>query len=59
MERVFTEDHGRYKKGDRKDWPITTWRAFFPDFDKFTSTVDEAIASNTVRKSKNYGRANG
>lgn len=52
MERIFTQDHGRYKKGDKKDWPVTTWRSFFPDYEQFTISADEAavLAANSVKK---------
>lgn len=60
MELVFTEDHGRYKKGDKKDWPHTTWRSFFPGFERYTATVDEVVAESAVKKGKaNAKRANG
>ncbi len=52
MERVFTEDHERYKSGDRKDYPITTWRAYFPGYEGFTVPVEEALAKSASTAKK-------
>lgn len=41
MERVFMEDRGRYRAGEVKDWPVGTWRSFFPDYEKFTKPLGE------------------
>ena len=43
MERVFTKDRGNWKKGDRRDYPLSTWKTFFPGFEGFTKPIDEAL----------------
>ena len=30
MEREFTKDVGRYKRGTRCGWPLATWQAIAP-----------------------------
>lgn len=47
MERVFTEDRGRYSRGEVRDYPLGTWRDFFPGYEKFTVPVEAAVATAT------------
>jgi hypothetical protein len=55
MHRVFIKDHGRYRAGDTKDYPIPTWKSFFPDYEKFTRPVVE-IAAQAARDARKLPR---
>lgn len=39
MERVFIKDVGKIKKGDVRDWPITTWNTFYKNWRRITKPV--------------------
>ena len=43
MQRVFMEDRGRYCAGDTRDYPVTTWKDFFPGYEDFTRAPDELL----------------
>jgi len=46
MERVFTEPHGRFEAGDKKDYPMQTWnnvaQTIGKPLESFTVTADQA-----------------
>lgn len=51
MQRVFTKKIGRYKKGDTKDWPLSTWKQIlvsadakaFKSIDDFSMMIDDYL----------------
>lgn len=51
MRRVFLKDFGPFKAGDDRDYPLGTWKSFFPDFEKLTRTVEEVL-KDAVKKFK-------
>lgn len=54
MERIFVKDHGdRYPAGRVCDYPLDTWKTFFPGFEKFTKTVEEVAAASVRKVAKN------
>lgn len=58
MRRVFTQDRGRYRAGEERDWPLGTWKTFFPDFERFTQPVEDvlraAVAAERTKKEKRH-----
>jgi hypothetical protein len=60
MQRVFTKDWGPYKAGHIADWPLATWKTYFPDYDKITRTVGDVLTDLVVldkTKDKRHGKA--
>jgi len=49
MKRVFVKDKGRFKKGDIRDYPLSTWNDFFPGYTKFTRPCDDEYLSNSMK----------
>jgi hypothetical protein len=49
MERIFTRDVGRFKKGEARDWPWNTWTQF-GDPASFSTTAGELASSLTVAR---------
>ncbi len=47
MERVFTDNVGKHKKGERRDYPRATWdrlaKAVKKPLNKFTTPVNEVL----------------
>lgn len=47
MERVFTDNVGKHKKGERHDYPRATWdrlaKSVRKPLHKFTMPVDEVV----------------
>lgn len=43
MLRIFTKDHGRYKRGDQHDYPAAVWGKSLPGYEDFTADVAEAL----------------
>lgn len=58
MQRVFLQDTGRYKAGHVADWPTTTWKHFFPGYEKFTKSLADAM-TDLVLLDKRKERGNG
>jgi hypothetical protein len=59
MQRVFTKDVGGYKVGHIADWPLATWKTFFPDYDRVTRPLGDVITDLVMadRKDKRHGKA--
>lgn len=56
MERVFTRNVGRYNAGDVKDWPLSTWKSFFRNFERISKPVGEVIQAAMNGKPKTRRR---
>lgn len=55
MTRVFTKDLGRWKKGDIREYPFTTWqqieRNSKASVDSFSKEVEDAAKTMTMESS--------
>lgn len=40
MRRVFTRDHGRHEAGSVVDYPLHTWKNFYPGYVEYTVPAD-------------------
>ncbi|MBI4185308.1 MAG: hypothetical protein HY521_15050 [Proteobacteria bacterium] len=60
MRLKFVKDHGRIRAGEVKDYPVTTWKTFFPGFARFTRPAPEpaAEAEEAVRRARARPAAN-
>ena len=56
MQRVFLKDTGRILKGEIRDYPVSTWKDFFPGYDKFTRPVEEAAAETAMKPRRAEGQ---
>ena len=50
MQRQFTEDRGRYKAGHIADWPLSTWKTYFHDYEKCTRPMPQEQVSAELQK---------
>lgn len=41
MQRVFTKNHGKYQRGEVRDYPVGTWRTFFAGYERYTLLAEE------------------
>jgi hypothetical protein len=59
MERVFLKDRAGYKAGHLADWPLSTWKTFFPDYERITKPLAEALTDLVIldrSKDKRHGK---
>jgi hypothetical protein len=56
MERIFLEDRGRWKRGTVVEWPMSTWKTFFTDWEEITAPVDVIAAEALKTASPKRGR---
>lgn len=56
MVRAFTDDVGRYKRGDIRDYPIQTWkgleRSARRPLGAFSKLVEDVVKESTTRDNK-------
>jgi hypothetical protein len=56
MNRVFTQDVGKYRAGDIRDYPLATWRDIAKSakkpLEKITETTDNAAKVFAAPKKK-------
>lgn len=58
MQRIFTQDSGRWKAGEVRDWPLATWK-MFSDWQAISRPVDEVLAESTASTKVKKGRSDG
>lgn len=60
MQRVFLQDRGRFKSGELADYPITTWKHFFPGYETYTKALADVLTDLVLldrRKDRGNGKA--
>lgn len=50
MQRVFLRDEGKCRAGDVKDFPLSTWKSFFPGYESYTRAPDEVVKEMIVER---------